>query len=79
MATRTPTTQLSGREREVLGWLQTTMTAGEIAAALHISQNTLKSHVKAIYRKLGVENRRDAARLARSQGFQPATPRGRVR
>lgn len=79
VATRTPTTQLSGREREVLGWLQTTMTAGEIAAALHISQNTLKSHVKAIYRKLGVENRRDAARLARSQGFPPATPRGRVR
>ena len=57
-------TVLSAREREVLGYLATTLTAAEIHQALFISQNTLKTHLKSIYRKLGVDNRRDAARLA---------------
>lgn len=63
-----PTTivPLSAREQEVLGLLQTRLTATDIAAQLHISPNTLKTHVKAIYRKLGAESRREAVRLARA-------------
>lgn len=56
---------LSAREAEVLSLLETRMTAAEIAAGLYISANTLKSHVRSIYRKLGVTNRRDAVRVGR--------------
>jgi len=55
---------LSAREREILGYLATTMSANEICGALFVSPNTLKTHLKSIYRKLGVDNRRDAGRLA---------------
>lgn len=51
---------LTEREREILGHLSTTRSITEIAAALHISPNTLKTHLKSIYRKLGVESRRQA-------------------
>lgn len=67
---------LSDRENEVLGRLQTGMTSAEIAADLHISINTLKSHVKSIYRKLGVESRRDAVRVARSRPSTIDPPSG---
>jgi LuxR family maltose regulon positive regulatory protein len=58
---------LSAREREVLGYLQTGLSSADIAAALFISANTLKTHQRAIYRKLGVGDRRAAARVARDQ------------
>lgn len=58
---------LSGREREVLSHLATSMSAAEICQALFISQNTLKTHLRSIYRKLGVGNRRDAVRLIHRQ------------
>lgn len=51
----------------MLSHLGTSATTAEIAAALFISPNTLKSHLKAIYRKLGVETRRDAVRVARAR------------
>lgn len=54
---------LSAREREVFGYLGTTMTAEEIAAALHVSVNTVRSHQRSIYRKLGVTTRREAIRV----------------
>lgn len=57
-----PGTPLSPREREILGLLRTTMTTAEIAATLHLSLNTIKTHQRAIYRKLGVSNRRDAVK-----------------
>ncbi len=56
---------LSERETEVLGLLQTRLSAAEIAAALHISMNTLKTHVRSIYRKLGATSRREAIAAAR--------------
>ncbi len=66
---------LSAREFEVLGLLHTRLTTADIAAQLHVSPNTLKTHVKSIYRKLGVENRRDAVRVGRAvdQGTRPST------
>lgn len=54
---------LSAREREIYGYLCTTMTATEIGEALFVSVNTIRTHQRAIYRKLGVTNRRDAIRL----------------
>ncbi|MCB0912177.1 MAG: helix-turn-helix transcriptional regulator [Propionibacteriaceae bacterium] len=60
--------ELSTREREILGYLATTMSAAEIRDALFISQNTLKTHLRSIYRKLGVGSRREAARVAQHRG-----------
>ncbi|PYI38050.1 hypothetical protein CVS30_12585 [Arthrobacter psychrolactophilus] len=54
--------QLSTRELEVFGFLCTTKTADEIAAALFVSVNTVRTHQRSIYRKLGVSTRREAIR-----------------
>lgn len=54
---------LSTREREVLAYLRTPMTIAEIAAALFLSTNTVKTHVQSLYRKLNVTNRREAVQL----------------
>lgn len=48
---------LSEREREIAGLLIKGKTNKEIADILFISVNTVKSHIKSIYRKLGVNNR----------------------
>jgi LuxR family maltose regulon positive regulatory protein len=56
---------LSQRERAVLRYLPTMLTFVEIGSELYISVNTTKSHVRNIYRKLGVVGRRDAVRRAR--------------
>jgi LuxR family maltose regulon positive regulatory protein len=55
---------LSQRERAVLRYLPTMLTFIEIGSELYISVNTTKSHVRSIYRKLGVVGRRDAVRRA---------------
>ena len=55
---------LTPHEAEVLGLLRSAMSMADIAAALHISINTLKSHRRSLYRKLGAANRREAIRLA---------------
>jgi DNA-binding NarL/FixJ family response regulator len=57
-------TELSAREREVLLLLTTGATNREIAEALHVSAETVKKHAAALYRKLGVRNRTEAAQLA---------------
>ena len=57
--------ELSERERAVLRYLPTMLTFVEIGSELYISVNTTKSHVRNIYRKLGVVGRRDAVRRAR--------------
>jgi LuxR family maltose regulon positive regulatory protein len=56
---------LTPRELEVLAHLRTAMTSQEIADQLAVSLNTLKTHQRSIYRKLGVANRRQAIRAAR--------------
>jgi LuxR family transcriptional regulator len=57
---------LTQRELEVLHWLAQGKTNKEIAAALNITQRTVKFHVSSILRKLGVGNRTEAlARAAR--------------
>jgi LuxR family maltose regulon positive regulatory protein len=60
---------LTNREFEVLRDLPSMMDAGEIASARGVSVNTVKTHVAAIYRKLGVTGRREAVREARRLGL----------
>ncbi|GMM97345.1 LuxR C-terminal-related transcriptional regulator [Microbacterium luteum] len=60
-----PVATLSPRERAVLDLLGTSRSASEIADALQLSVNTLKTHTRSIYRKLGVNSRREAVRAAR--------------
>jgi LuxR family maltose regulon positive regulatory protein len=55
---------LSSREREVLRRASEMLDTTEIAAALFISVNTVKSHLKSIYRKLAVTHRNEAVRRA---------------
>jgi LuxR family maltose regulon positive regulatory protein len=43
--------------------------AAEIAAELHVSVNTIKAHLRSIYRKLDVSRRRDAVDRARALGL----------
>ncbi|MFJ8506514.1 LuxR C-terminal-related transcriptional regulator [Streptomyces avermitilis] len=57
--------ELSGREREVLQRLAEMMSTEEIAADLYVSVNTVKTHLKSVYRKLAVNRRHDAVRRAR--------------
>ncbi|MCU1472530.1 LuxR C-terminal-related transcriptional regulator [Amnibacterium sp.] len=55
-----PVEQLSGRERDVLRLLKTDLSGPEIARELVVSINTVRTHTKNIYAKLGVSNRRAA-------------------
>jgi DNA-binding CsgD family transcriptional regulator len=55
---------LSAAEVRVLSYLRTHLTLGEIAKALFVSRNTVKSQAIAIYRKLGVSSRSDAVRVS---------------
>ncbi|NNG97030.1 helix-turn-helix transcriptional regulator [Gordonia araii] len=59
---------LTRREAELVGLLRSQMSMAEIASLLHISENTLNSHRKSLYRKLGASNRREALRLANAIG-----------
>ena len=61
--------QLSAREREVLAELVSLSNLGEIAKDLAVSVNTVKSHVRAIYGKLGVNTRRTAVLTALEDGL----------
>ncbi len=60
---------LSSRELTVLRLLASRLTTTEIAGALFVSPNTLKSHMKSIYRKLDVSSRPDAVRQGETRGL----------
>jgi len=64
-----PATPLSEREREVLALIASGRTNREIADALFLSPHTVKEHASALYRKLGVKNRAEAARRAERLGL----------
>jgi DNA-binding CsgD family transcriptional regulator len=59
-ACRDLTDSLSPREREVLLLLGHGLTNKEVAQALGVAPETVKSHLKSIYRKMGVERRAHA-------------------
>jgi LuxR family transcriptional regulator, maltose regulon positive regulatory protein len=55
---------LSERELEVLKLLRSELSGPEIAQHLIVSLNTVRTHTKNIFKKLGVNNRRAAVRRA---------------
>lgn len=55
-------TTLTRREHEILRLLASDQTVRQLANELHISMNTLRTHIKSIYRKLDVATRADAVR-----------------
>ena len=75
---RTPVKQalmepLSERELDVLRLLGTDLDGPDIARHLMVSPNTMRTHTKNIYSKLGVNNRRAAVRLAEELKLLSAT------
>jgi LuxR family maltose regulon positive regulatory protein len=62
---------LTPRERLVLHHLTSTASLPELAAQLMVSTNTIKTQVKAVYRKLGVASRSEAVAVWRAAGEPP--------
>ena len=58
--------RLTERESELLALLPTGMTNRELSEHLHLSENTIKSHLRRLFSKLDVRNRAQAAALART-------------
>lgn len=72
LASSTPTpTVLTDRELEVLPLIAEGLSNKEIAASLHISQNTVKTHVRHILEKLGLRSRSEAAAYTVRAGLLP--------
>ncbi len=63
--------ELSRREIEVLECLSLGMKNSQIAEKLYLAEKTVKTHVGAILRKLHVNDRTEAALLAKEQGINP--------
>jgi LuxR family maltose regulon positive regulatory protein len=61
--------RLTDSEAAVLRFLPSHMTNEEISEALFLSVNTVKTHLRSAYRKLGVRSRRDAIARGRSLGL----------
>jgi DNA-binding CsgD family transcriptional regulator len=59
--------ELTAREAEVLELLQDAHTNSEIAQELAIGIETVRTHARSIYRKLGVPSRRELARMAQRE------------
>jgi ATP/maltotriose-dependent transcriptional regulator MalT len=64
-----PRAPLTARELEVLEQLSLGGGNADLARALFVSENTVKTHLASIYRKLEVERRVDALRVARAHGL----------
>ena len=73
-----PFAELTPREREILECLGGGYSNKMIARALDISEGTVKLHVKAILRKLGIRSRVEAAVLAAEQGLKGREEGGAV-
>ena len=68
---------LSDREIEVLSHLAAGATRGQIAQAMQLSIDTVKTHLRRSYRKLGVDRRDEALRRAAEVGLLSPPHRGR--
>ncbi|MCA9874912.1 MAG: response regulator transcription factor [Anaerolineales bacterium] len=62
--------KLTSGEKTVLAGLVADKSNQEIALQLHISENTVKSHVHSILGKLNLRDRKEAARFAREHGYK---------
>ncbi|MFE9706748.1 response regulator [Streptomyces sp. NPDC005930] len=68
---RSPRPSLTDRERDILAQLATGLGNREIARALFISEATVKTHLRRIYDKLGVDTRTGAVAVAKEQRLLP--------
>ena len=68
---------LSRGEIRVLRYLQTNLSAREIAGELYLSVNTVKTHQRHLYRKLGARTRSQAVEQARALGLLAPSSRRR--
>ncbi|MFE9056212.1 response regulator [Streptomyces mutabilis] len=68
---RSPRPSLTDRERDILAQLATGLGNREIARALFISEATVKTHLRRIYDKLGVDTRAGAVAVAKEQRLLP--------
>jgi DNA-binding NarL/FixJ family response regulator len=59
---------LSARQREILGHVVEGLSNAEIGRRLYLSESTIKQHLRATYKLLGVSNRTEAANLFRREG-----------
>jgi LuxR family maltose regulon positive regulatory protein len=57
----------------VLRYLPTNLRASEIAGELFVSRNTIRTHIRNVYLKLGVHSRADAVTRARDLGLLSPT------
>jgi DNA-binding NarL/FixJ family response regulator len=57
---------LSSRQKEILGLVGEGLSNAQIAERLFLSESTIKQHLRAAYKALGVNNRTEAVRLIRS-------------
>jgi DNA-binding NarL/FixJ family response regulator len=67
-----PTSSLTQRENDILALLAEGKSNRDISRSLFLSEKTVKAHLAAIFRKLGVTNRTQAAMAAVSMGIGPA-------
>lgn len=63
--------QLTARERAVLLLLASRLSLREVGRELHVSLNTVKTHTRAIYRKLDVSGRQQAVQRGRDLAILP--------
>ena len=70
LAGRTPNSDLSPREREVLSLMVQGKSNKDIAGALHITEATVKSHVSVILERMGVTDRTQAVIAALQRGLE---------
>jgi len=68
--------ELTDRELEVLAWVSRGASNREVAAALHVSENTVKFHMKNILDKLHLRNRAEVVAYAARRGWLPPEARG---
>jgi LuxR family transcriptional regulator, maltose regulon positive regulatory protein len=68
---------LSQSEIRVLRYLPTKLSAPEIASELYLSVNTVKTHMRHLYDKLGAHRRHEAVEQARALGLLAPSPRRR--
>ena len=66
---------LSHAETRVLRYLPTKLSTPEIAGELYLSANTVKTHMRHLYDKLGVHRRHEAVERARALGLLAPSPR----
>jgi LuxR family transcriptional regulator, maltose regulon positive regulatory protein len=73
---RPPLEPLTESEIRVLRYLPTNLTGPEIAGELYVSPNTVKTHMRSLYAKLGTHHRAETVTLARDLGVLAPSARG---